>query len=229
MSDVSDLSKSVTDTIAIESCVEKLLSTLPSQELSAECKLSGEEGVVFYVAGYIARSILKKNKCESCQSLLIQSLSSPEICFADEDSGEKNAKTRMEFLQSVDRGGLVTPSELVYLTCMHALQLKKEVFDGGNVQKTFLSFTVPRDVFVSTLVRKISNTPDCASTLNQACEESHEFMTFVPQITKQFFNCVSKNFISGLNDTIHEGRKRGPQHPKDSQGTRKIAKLQSQS
>jgi hypothetical protein len=121
----------------------------------------------------------------------------------------------------------VTPSELVYIVCIHALQLKTEIFDEKDLQKMFLAFAAPRTVFVKTLVKKIESTPESEALLNQKCDAGHDFTSFVPAIATKFFNCMSKNFISSVNDTIHASRKRAAKFTsKENPGIQKINKLQ---
>lgn len=54
----------------IKSSSALLLGVLTIDNLSSGYCLEGSEGVVFYIAGYIARSLLKRVKCESCSELL---------------------------------------------------------------------------------------------------------------------------------------------------------------
>lgn len=213
----------------IESDTGTLLACLTSETLNTDCQLDGEEGVVYYIAGYIARSMLKKLKCQVCPSLLVKSLASPDLEMAeDEDTAEEEKSAKEAFINSVNRGGLVTPSELIYIVCVHAVQLKKEIFDGSDVQELFLSFGSPRSVFVKTLTKQINSTPESAAIFNKSCDESHDFMSFVPTIATRFFNCMSKNFISSVNDSIHASRKRAAKPAsKESASGRKINKLQS--
>jgi hypothetical protein len=200
-----------------------ILALLSSESLSSDVKLNGEEGIIFYIAGYISCSVLKKTSCDTCSGLLVKSMDPPDIDVSDdEDSLEKT-----EFLRAVDRGGLVTPSELVYVICVHALQLKEELFDGGEIQEMFLATGSPRSAFVSILRRKIDGTPEAEQLFNQKCDNDHTFLSFVPTIATQFFNCMSKNFVSTLNDRIHASRKRAPKESKESASGRKLKKLQS--
>jgi len=71
-------------------------------ESTFEVEISGEEGIVCYVAGYIARSLVKAAKCEECVPLLMKSQSPPSLTL--EEGG--NAKEREEFLKSVSRAAL---------------------------------------------------------------------------------------------------------------------------
>ncbi|QQP54336.1 Uncharacterized protein FKW44_007143 [Caligus rogercresseyi] len=74
------------------------------------------------------------------------------------EDDEEGSSKKEEFLQLLNRGGLVTPIDLVYLTCMHALQLKAELFDDDYTQELFLASSFPQAVFVNILTKKISNT-----------------------------------------------------------------------
>ena len=191
--------------------------------LDGNIDLKGEEGVVFYIAGYISKGLLKKSKCDGCEALFLKSRSPPNLEISD----EKEQKERERFLKSIDRGGLVTPSELLYLVCMHAVELKVELFDDGPIQKMFFELESPREVFAETLAQKSSNTLEAQEVLDQRCKNGHKFLQFVPRIAKTMFNCISKNFIASINDKIHASRKRGSRDAKENVASRKITKLQS--
>ena len=77
---------------------------------------------------------MKKSNCDSCVSLLAKEKEAPVICFdleepkisgqeVDSASNEANSLAEDEkkkFLDKINRGGLCTPSDLVYITCLHA-------------------------------------------------------------------------------------------------------------
>lgn len=96
----------------IEVAAANLLALLPSEVLGDSLQLDQAEGIVYYIAGYIARSILKRTRCDSCPCLLVVSREAPEISVQDEEN-EETVQAKEKFLRFVDRGGLVTPSELV--------------------------------------------------------------------------------------------------------------------
>ena len=90
----------------------------------------------------------------------------------------------------------------------------------------FLKSSSPRELFVSVLTQKIENTPESPTILGQNCEQGHGFISCVPTIAAKFFNCLSQNFASKINDDVHASRKRAPKVVSES--SRKIAKLQSE-
>ena len=180
--------------------------------------------------------MMKRVKCVPCINLLVKSKQAPVLEIASESGEGEYDATKEQFLKSINRGGLVTPTELVYLVCVHALQLHDELFDGAEIQEKFLATEVPKSSFVALLTKKIENTPASYTLLDQKCEnmeqEGHCFHSFVPTIAAKFFNCLSKNFAATLNDSIHAARKRTTEtdelsDEKKDPSARKIKKLQS--
>ena len=74
--------------------------------------------ITYYVAGYIAKHLLKKSKCKYCNTLLSKNNEPLEVDI-DQNVvaavGEGDA-----FINAISRGGLIKPSELLYITCTHA-------------------------------------------------------------------------------------------------------------
>ena len=70
--------------------------------------------------------------------------------------------------------------------------------------------------------------------MDQKCEKGHKFADFVPRIAMTAFNIIAVNFVSDINDKIHEARKRSNTSTDEttpakrkSVDKKKIAKLQS--
>ena len=85
------------------------------------------------MAGYIARSIQKSLKCKSCCLL-----STGETLQAQIEEGESSSeiiKARDEFLISMSRGGLLKPTDIFYLTCIHASGLFQLLRENGQLFK----------------------------------------------------------------------------------------------
>lgn len=152
----------------------------------------------------------------------------PRIEFDDEEdvTDQLSVSAKERFLNSINRGGLVTPSDLVYLCVLHALKLHNKIFGDPQVRLLFLGFAEPRKVFVNSFSQLIDNDTSAAEIIFQRCQSGHEFTRFVSNIAFKLFNIVSKNLISEINDKIHEAKKRQPD-TKASSSRRKIAKLQS--
>ena len=68
---------------------------------------------------------------------------------------------------------------------------------------------------------------DTEEILLQKCSESHPFEPFFSAIAQQVFNCMAKNLVSEVNDSMHESRKRDTS-AKEKKSSRKIQKLSSE-
>jgi len=181
------------------------------------------ESIIFYCAGYVSRSLLKTNKCDKCKDLLVQAdKETPSVEFADDCS----SSTKESFLDAVNRGGLVYPSELVFLTTLFAVKLRQEIFVESEIRSLFMQFQNPCDVFVKCLEKRISASTKMNDLLSQTCENEHSFLRLTSVIARKAFNFTAKNFSCAINDTVHDNRKRGNQSQSGS-NNRKVTKLSS--
>jgi hypothetical protein len=205
-----------------ETDVEVILDMLGNDGFSENITCDeSDEAVIYYVSGYIARSLVKLLSCKHCGDVLTQSDESLQLQFdtdIEEDDDRKSA-----LIEQVNRGGLVIPSDLVYVFCLHAFAFFQEIFDEGEVQQLLLSFGNPRKVFVQGLLRRISGEDNSSSLLSVKCESQHDMLPVLTKVSARFFNVMSKNFISKINDALHLERKRGT--VSETSQKRKISKL----
>ena len=70
--------------------------------------LEAEAGVIYYVAGYIAKSITAKSTCDQCNSLVSPGKQELLLKFDEilSDTEGEEMKAREEFTASISRGGL---------------------------------------------------------------------------------------------------------------------------
>ena len=108
--------------IVLKAEMGELPSDLDGHELTVECTDPGDQNVIFYIAGFIARSISKNFKCQDCKDLYIASDEVPALTFVEDgngDSTKQDVVTRAISLKQVRRGGLCTPTDLVYISCIY--------------------------------------------------------------------------------------------------------------
>ena len=108
--------------IVLKAEMVELLSDLDGHELTVECTNPGDKNIIFYIAGFIGRSISKNFKCQDCKDLYITSVEVSAIAFVEDgngDSTKQDAVTRATFSKHVNRGGLCTPTDLVYISCIY--------------------------------------------------------------------------------------------------------------
>jgi len=75
-----------------------------------------DSSVIYYVSGAFARSVSNITCCEACAELIMNK-ENREFLVRFEDDFEVHR--REEFLNQVNRGGLVKPSDLFYIACLH--------------------------------------------------------------------------------------------------------------
>ena len=117
---------------------------------------------------------------------------------------EKGAKD--EFLPLlVNRGGLIKPSDLLFVTCVHAAAFFKYIKSKEYISN-MINGSNPRSVFSSLVMKKIEDNDETAALLNNECNQP--FRLLIPQIAMKIFYIMAKNFINERNDNIHKERKR---------------------
>lgn len=223
MSEITELTSGNEDA-QLQQQVEAVLSLIEDKSLEIQETEEGDESIVYFVAGYIAKGLLKKTKykCQLCIQLISESDDMPPILFAEET--EDFQMERARFLNQVNRGGLIKPSDLLFLICLHAHQLHKVLFCEDEIKNTFLSH-LPRAVFSEVLKKKLLENHETRNLVDVKCSMDHNLSGMVTHAAKVFCNCMLKNYVSEVNDKLHEGRKRNATG-KDSKAERKIAKLQ---
>jgi hypothetical protein len=139
--------------------------------------------------------------------------------------------SRNKFLSLVNRGGLITPSDLIYLCCLEAAKLQKCILNDFETEQLFISFSDHRSIFSGLLAKRIENSGNLGDIFSASCNSGHPFYTFIPTIANKFFHVVIKNFMSERNDAIHASRKRAVSDGKEKkcQLKKKCQKLSSNS
>ena len=143
--------------------------------------------------------------------------------LAKEAGDSKNS-----FLQQVNRGGLLEPSDVVYVTSSHCWQLFKTIMDNEQHKETFLSYSNPRRAFIMLHHKLLAEGDDTKPITLTKCQAGHKYDEYIDTITVTFFNTMSKNFIRQHNDAIHADRKRKSCTDKNSKCSKKISKLSSE-
>ena len=130
-------------------------------------------------------------------------------------------------MESINRGGLVKPSDLVFITCLHASYLYQYIRDE-KLYKEFLNSVNPRSLFIEMFIVKIEEVEETNSILTVSCRIGHVFIPYVRKIATTMFNMYAKNLTAEFNDEIHKGRKRNVEgKEKRDNSYMKSRKLQS--
>jgi hypothetical protein len=126
----------------------------------------------------------------------------------------------------ITRGGLLKPSDALYVVCCHAHVLYKKLADTEENKKLLLSTSNPISVYVEALMHKLESCQNTMGLLETKCGSNHSFSSYVKKIGKTMFNLFAKNLISEENSKIHKSRKRASKSK--TQAARKLKKLSSE-
>jgi hypothetical protein len=202
--------------------IEALLTLMEDVTVEAMMSEDRDDAIVYFVAGYIARGLVKKQKCQLCIELICESTAIPPVRFCDDANGTVE---RSAFLDQINRGGLVKPSDLLFIFCLQAHELQKILFGDEELKNTFIASECPRAVFTGLLIEKLESSFNTQQLLETKCSLGHDFTNVFRRAAQTYCNCMLKNFVSEINDKLHEARKRSAKS--EPSADRKISKLQS--
>ena len=110
------------------------------------------------------------------------------------------------FLNAISRGGLTTPSNLLFITCIHASDLFQYIKKERYLMEKLMSSSNARLLFVEIFLNKLEEMDN--SILLAQCEHQHQFSDFVLHIASVMFNLFAKNIEAECNSSIHRERKK---------------------
>ena len=172
-----------------------------------------------YVAGFIARSLKKTVKCKECSNILSnnEEISMPTVVDIPDDCNQ--------FLNAINRGGLIKPSDIIFISCIASWKVFKSIMDNDDCKSYLLACKYQRPVFVKCLLTHIKDSDTYSGILATTCTKHHSFSTIINRVAEKFFNVMVKNFVSEVNSTTHANKKRKSNQVASTNV--KIRKLQS--
>ena len=194
---------------------------------------NAEGNALFFVAGYIAFKLKKHTECVFCRNLLVSSDSPPQNVSFDNPETSEQTQQLKEFTDVMSRGGLSTPSDALFMICLHAHSMFTFIMNSPDEKKTLKDASNPRASFVATFCEKMedSTDPSVSALVKAQCEVYDPLSNHLSKIAQRMFNVMGKNFMANANDDVR-AQKRGQneaQGGKKSSAARKVAKLQSES
>ena len=115
--------------------MEELLSILNSDDLLNEYDDVADKNIIFYVAGYIARSVSRELRCTDCRDICVAQNDEPEQNFYPLNTTDQQASSRASILEQINRGGLCTPSQTVYTSTLYNWNFYQTLNEQGSVIK----------------------------------------------------------------------------------------------
>ena len=89
------------------------------------------------------------------------------VNYVDNTRTSKELEEGKSFLDAINRGGLIKPSNLLFVTCLHAAELFKYMRSKDGLRKTFLSSKNSRLLFQGIFLEKLEDeNATCYTTVN---------------------------------------------------------------
>lgn len=212
LSDIEVANNPETSIVNIVDSDDKVVDTIAKAIRNQNNLSASDANIIYYVSGYIARSIFRSMKCDNCREVVTDSEELAPISL--DETLDYSASS---FLDMINRGGLSRPSDFTFSLCVQCWHVFEAVRSSPDLLKTFLTATDHRNVFCNIVNRIV-----CGDMLELGaiCVKNHDLKQLV---TQRFFNCVAKNLVKDLTrsadarnePTLHSAKKR------------KIAKLTS--
>ena len=175
---------------------------------------ASDENIIYYVSGAIARSTVASTKCDHCRESLICSSGQLPAIDVDEELDLPSA----DFLNSINRGGLVKPTDFVYNLVLHCWRVFEEVRTHADLKSKFLQSAGQRQLFCKVMDPATYTERHMHLVFgSNMCSVGHDLQN---HLVRRFFNCVAKNFVRQVTNEANQLF--GPPAKK-----RKIAKLTS--
>lgn len=144
-----------------------------------------DANIIYYVAGYVCRSVVRTNRCDACSRLLVDN-SNLEVLQLDDNLGSSSR----EFLDSLNRGGLKRPTDYSFNICVASWIVFQEIKDKVELKKVLLGATNQRALFTNIVERAM--TQDYLYMDDSYCEKGHNLKI---NLIHRFFNCLAKNMV----------------------------------
>ena len=184
-------------------------------------------GITYYVAGYVSRGLLKRSKCIHCRPLLSDGGQPLTVNLDDSCATDAEIEAGQAFLAVINRGGLVKPSDIMYIACLHAAELYRFIKEDESLRRLLISATNSRCLFTDVFISKLEEDDYTKKILSAECESKHPFKSHVLRIAPVMFNLFATNYATEKNNEIHNARKREANDNKRDATNMKAKKLKS--
>ena len=177
---------------------------------------TSDKNIIYYVSGYIARSIIRTTKCDDCRE-----------CLVTKDKLEttgldlKKSAGASTFLDDINRGGPLQPTEFTFSVCLFCWQIYEEIRKTKELLEKFLQVGQQRQLFASIVERinyKLDSDCQQPNVDVLLCVKGHDLNLLICQ---RLFNCFAKNLVKDITNRSADCNDR------DLKKRRKIAKLSS--
>ena len=147
-----------------------------------------DANVIFFVSGYVGRSICRRRKCLPCKDILVKNVQAPQVvdCIPAEYK---------QLFEMADRGGLSEPTELSFAITVLAVQCYTAILSDNDAKQKLFCMINQRSAFIGAVSKKLE-ADDFGTVLQRSCDAGHQNFELILATT---FNCFAKNELKRLN------------------------------
>lgn len=162
-----------------------------------------QENIIYYIAGYIVRNLIKQSTCTHCNEILLNKNSNNNQ-ISEDHSYASSSENFKRFTQSVTRGGLIFASDAVFkILTFSEKQFRYLVEQGGLLKKN----TNLKRILVNTAINYFSDNiqifyPKHPVVEEFLSEECHE-VQLVRKIIEVFLKCRMPHHSKLINIELH--------------------------
>jgi hypothetical protein len=114
----------------------------------SNCPSANDANVIYYVSGYLARSVVRMFTCDYCKEALV---SSDDVEPIQMDETLQYASST--FFEDVNRGGLKKPTEFTFMLTVSCWKVFEEIRNSDSLLHKFLSAAHHQKLFCSIMER----------------------------------------------------------------------------
>ena len=136
--------------------MEELLSIINSDDLLNEYDDVTDKNIIFYAAGYITRSVIRELRCTDCRDICVTQNDEPKQNFYPLNTIDQQSPSRASRLEQVNRGGLCTPCQTVYISTLCYWNFYQTLIAKCSVIKEIYASHNSREAYVRMVTQLIS-------------------------------------------------------------------------
>ncbi|TRY68270.1 hypothetical protein TCAL_16490 [Tigriopus californicus] len=169
---------------------------------------------------WMNESLIKRARCEDCKTLLSKADQPLMDLDVSQTPDNEETMTKEKLLMQINRGGLCTPSELIFMLCLHLWLIFRLISSSAVKDKLVLS-EKPWLVFGLVAFDLLNDTPDMETVFQHQCESGHQLQDHFRVAATKMLNIFLKNEAKMTNKI--RGTKRGSNTTNKSRTNRKCS------
>jgi len=148
----------------------------------------------YSLSGYAAKNIIKSvQSCQDCINPLSPGKAAMNPVFESRvESNEDEIEAKEEFLRLITRGGLIKPSDALFIVCCHSWLLYHKIINSDTSKNLLLASNNSRATFIEVFIQKLDHNESSRKLLDIKCKKSIHLKTTSRKLLKQCLICLQK-------------------------------------